>query len=202
MQSRTLELEAPFTIVGISPSIRGDVSGLDTEVQKYNASLAVSLANTYRQKILNVDVLHDEISEAVLVGLTQCRLGGRLQTIEFGPCKWYIDGAHNTASITVAGNWFSKMAFQSNETPDDPLTSNSRYLTNFPGPPSTASVPRILIFNQQSEQRAETLLRDLYNILTAGGVHIDYAIFTTNLVWMNGAVIEGTTCFVHFTVGY
>ena len=62
-------------------------------------------------------------------------------------------------------------------------------------------MPRILIFNQQSEQRGgETLLRDLYNVLVAGDVHIDYAIFTTDLVWMNGTVIEGITCFDHFTV--
>jgi len=177
LQSRAFELDAPITIVGINPSIRGDVSGLDTEVQKLNASLAVSLANTYRQKLLDSEVLHDEVSEAVLLGVKQCQWGGRLQTIDFGPCKWYIDGAHNTASIKVAGNWFSKIP--------------------------TAPVPRILIFNQQSEQRGgEALLRDLFNVLTAGGVHIDYAIFTTDLVWMDGTVIEGTTCFDHFIVGY
>ena len=52
--------------------------------------------------------------------------------------------------------------------------------------------PRILIFNQQSEQRGgEGLLKGLFDTLTKEGIHIDYALFTTNQVMESGTAIEG-----------
>lgn len=177
LRSRALELGAPLTVVGVNPSILDNKSGyFGTEVQKFNASLAVSLSNIYRQKLLRTEIFHGEVSDDVQRGLRQCRWDGRLQEIHTGPCTWYLDGAHNAESIRVAGHWFSDVVCR----PRDGLGTNVR--------------PRILIFNQQSEQKdGKTALKVLYNVLRERGVHIDYAIFTTNIVREDNTIIEGIT---------
>jgi folylpolyglutamate synthase len=86
-----------------------------------------------------------------------------------GPCRWYVDVAHNELSIQAAGDSFSHA-----------LLGNT-------------SKPTILMFNQQSILRnGEGLLRKLYNVLAKKGVHIDHAVFTTDLVWKDGTIIEGS----------
>jgi hypothetical protein len=57
---------------------------------------------------------------------------------------------------------------------------------------SLPCLPRILIFNQQSERRGgEGLLKELFDTLIKDGIQIDYALFTTNQVGEPGTVIEG-----------
>jgi folylpolyglutamate synthase len=108
LHSRALERETTLNVVGVNSGLPALDCDFETEVQKYNASLAVSLANAYRTIVSNISLQpDDQISGATALGLKQCSWQGRFQFFESGHCRWHLDGAHNSDSIKVAARWFA-----------------------------------------------------------------------------------------------
>ena len=87
--------------------------GLDfpSSVYKENATLAVTLADTFLCKHAKTTAVHsNRVTDAALRGLNHARLPGRCQLIKEWPMEWYLDGAHTEDSLDIVGQWFSKTA--------------------------------------------------------------------------------------------
>jgi folylpolyglutamate synthase len=106
LQDRASEKGVSLEVVGINPELNVIESVFGAKVQKFNASLAVALANTYLITASQVIGSHNQVSDTVALGIKQCKWEGRFQSFENGLCKWHLDGAHNIDSIKVAAEWF------------------------------------------------------------------------------------------------
>lgn len=103
-------LESEATQIGCSltflesPANLPKHPNIGVAAQKINASLAISLANAYLSRY------RDELSqEDIEVGIAECKWPGRFQSIREGICRWFLDCAHNTLSLSVALDWFESV---------------------------------------------------------------------------------------------
>ncbi|QSS52457.1 folylpolyglutamate synthase [Histoplasma capsulatum var. duboisii H88] len=150
--------------------------GLSGEFQYSNASLAVAVAGSFLRSRgfqdippnLNSVPLPDKFKR----GLKTTKLGGRCEMRLEKNIAWYIDGAHTLESIEATGKWFVSQQPRATESPASPLSS------------STNSIPRILIFNQQTRDSVG-LARALHNTLSLSSANLTFthAIFCTNVTF-------------------
>lgn len=157
---RAAEKQCDLKVIEINPDLQNLKLGIDGDVQKLNASLAVAMTNQF----LNLRQIQEEpitkVGAKIKRGLEKARLPGRAQTLPDPVNKkitWFIDGSHTEESINHAANWFRKTAEKRQET------------------------CKVLIFNQQSRD-IEKLVQELYSVLNPS-VKFHTAIFSSNVTW-------------------
>ncbi|PGH04327.1 hypothetical protein AJ79_07107 [Helicocarpus griseus UAMH5409] len=133
--------------------------------QKRNAALAVKLATVALARFgIRVNCSKDGLPMEFVKGLESARLRGRGETLTINQQNWHLDGAHTEDSIALASSWFGRVA----------LTSLKQ-------------TPRILIFNQQSQRDATSLLRTLYHTLYHNfNAPFQHAVFCTSHTYKGG----------------
>lgn len=129
-------LGCPLQFVGISGDLPDDPN-LRLEVQKKNASLAISLANAYLSRN-NAQLSPRDIH----VGISQCCWPGRFHRIEHGMSRWYLDCAHNLLSLPAALEWFKSEVRSSTR-----VEPNCQHYT------------RILVFGHESARDSSDLIK-------------------------------------------
>ena len=141
--------------------------GIDGEVQKLNASLAIQLAYFWVNKHNNRnyeaatfitkggrfgDVF--PLGKNVILGLKDCKWAGRFQIVKEDNITYFLDGAHTTDSMEHCSKWFYE---------------ESTNLSKKTG----KTITRILIFNCTGERHSESLLKPIES-------KFNYAIFCPN----------------------
>ena len=99
--ARAEEKQCPLEIVEVDQDVQNTPLGLDGEVQKSNAALALALAKTYLRHMSIPCKL-----EIMFKGLELARWPGRCETKVVNGIEWYLDGAHTAESIKAASEWF------------------------------------------------------------------------------------------------
>ncbi|KAL0935426.1 Folylpolyglutamate synthase 1 [Colletotrichum truncatum] len=132
------------------------------DFQKRNQALAALAARHHLSVLEAKDATPvsslDDVPEEIISGLREATLRGRQEVMQQGPETWYLDGAHNTDSLSEVARWISPLVA-------DPKTSF------------------VLVFNQQERDAAELLLAFLKEVEAAGvdpGAKIAGAVFTRN----------------------
>ena len=151
LHSRAHERGVELTVVPEHPELRfpGIRLGLEGSFQKMNASLAIEVAAAHLRKLGHKKTKTRPLPPEFVRGLEQVRLGGRCETRHEQNTIWHLDGAHTTESIRATSQWFSEC------------------LKNDSVPKGAESLPRILIFNQQTRKAAD-LLTELFQSLGSG----------------------------------
>ena len=136
-----------------------EVKALKVDVQRTNASLAVSLVDTFLQKKAPQD--HRRVTRGdIAQGVNQFFWLGRFQQICEGKNHWFIDGAHNEISVQKAAQWFADAALEiANGSDTNPI--------------------RIVIFSHISERDGAALLRCVAHTLKDIDLQIDHLILST-----------------------
>jgi folylpolyglutamate synthase len=109
LRHRAAEKGVLLNFIDVDDRLPSDAPVLRFEVQKMNASLAISLAETLLKKkqpeptyrLANADLRR---------GLDRFSWPGRFHYIDNGKSKWYLDTAHNELSLKVATQWFAQSA--------------------------------------------------------------------------------------------
>lgn len=183
LKERAIEKGSSLDFVDVHPLLKdGKVKlGIDGDVQKINASLAVAITFQFLKKLdipiydsIPNDQVPSNISDVkdfpqkILDGLAKAHIDGRAQTLKDKvdqSLTWYIDGSHTVESINRSSTWWKNKMIEQQK------TSPNAYKNSI----------KILFFNQQS-RNIEELLTELYSVLE-DAVKFDYAIFTTNVTW-------------------
>ncbi|KAF8458804.1 Mur ligase [Kalaharituber pfeilii] len=182
--------------------LKGEVElGLQGGFQWANASLAMELAREAVRKVSGgkIEIGFDGgVPKEMVRALKETRWPGRCQVLRDkvkSNVEWCLDGAHTIESMKVAGRWFVKREWKSDEKVQDEKRRK-----------------RVLIFNQQDRARdAKKLLKVLHGILmlaretqhipssissllTGAEARVEeeplfhHAIFTTNITCRNNSV--------------
>ncbi|EGG01471.1 uncharacterized protein MELLADRAFT_39127 [Melampsora larici-populina 98AG31] len=165
--------------------------GLAGNHQKYNASLAIALINTFlasprlppcfsSQIVSPKDETASSLPDQYLQGLKATKWPGRCQVIQ-DPSKpsitWSLDGAHTEESVACCGTWW-------------------KHSIGSPGS-TTPSRKKALIFNCTSGRSGELLLKTLLACLKgdpAESFSFDKVIISTNTTYSNGLSKGDLTC--------
>ena len=103
------EKSVQLNSVDIVDRLPPDMRVLRFKVQKMNASLAISFAETVLKKsFLEPDFRLSEID--IRKGSDNFAWPGRFHYYQDGKCQWYPDTAHNELSLKVATEWFAQSA--------------------------------------------------------------------------------------------
>ncbi|MCJ1403663.1 Folylpolyglutamate synthetase [Xylographa trunciseda] len=159
------------------------VLGLAADFQKTNASLAVEIAAEHL-RVLGFEGLDvkDKLPEEFVRGLEQVKWGGRCETRFEGPIGWHLDGGHTLESITVAGQWYAECVLASQTSPSNNPPQSTAPSTSAD---SKGSLPRILLFNQQT-RAGLPLLKTLHGLLSdqfREGHPFSHVIFCSNITF-------------------
>lgn len=93
-----------LTFIGVDRTLPAGANAIGPETQKVNCSLAVATVNEWLDKKTSAPHLtREEISQ----GLESFSWPGRYQQVRKGHCQWFLDGAHNVASLEYAIEWFA-----------------------------------------------------------------------------------------------
>ena len=164
LRERAEEKEVDLQVVEVDADIQSGKTklGLQADFQKFNASLAVAIAQNWLNKS-GVEVGDESNSEKIKKGLREVQWGGRCETRNEARITWYIDGGHTLESIELAGQWFAEQV-------------------QTQGNKAEAKAERVLIFNQQTRD-AGALARALHKTLAVAmrdQKPFTHAIFCTN----------------------
>ncbi|KAF9476496.1 FolC bifunctional protein [Pholiota conissans] len=191
LRSRAVELKASsLDIVPINPEIaemetRGLKLGLAGVHQKQNASLAIALAKSFIQTMLETSLEADHIPGPFKRGLVTTKWPGRCQTV-VDPVRpnftWYLDGAHTLESLDCCIQWF---------------VSPGIGLTITPETVSTKPFKRYLVFNCTSGRSGGSFLKKVKDSIRHElWVHnrdaeddpmfFDHVIFCSNMTYADG----------------
>lgn len=175
LHERAREKRIQLHVVDIHPSLEnGHIKlGLGAAFQKINASVAIAVAAAHLRALGYVSIPDPTIGPPIALppefvrGLEQVRWSGRCEIRQETNVSWHIDGAHTLESIQATGQWFAEQIVAATPTVVRP-----------------ASVPRVLIFNQQTRD-ASALATALYAALQTGVTSgakspFTHVIFTTN----------------------
>ncbi|CCE83430.1 Piso0_004005 [Millerozyma farinosa CBS 7064] len=176
INSRALELGASSLEIVDTDILPADVQlGLAGDFQRQNAALAVKISSEHLSKLgvpssdLPKFSGSTQLPPKFLAGLRDARWDGRCQIIEnaenFKHITWYIDGAHTVESVKSSSIWFRDTVKRRRQ---------------------IGREVRVLLFNQQNRENANSLLQDLYKSIVDGGINFDHVVFTTNITWSDG----------------
>jgi folylpolyglutamate synthase len=97
--------------VPIHPKLKDVRLGIQGEVQKSNASLAIAIVQKHA-KALGLpmpEITDQDIAPEILTALEKARWPGRCETRVEEGATWYCDGAHTAESIAAATEWYNSM---------------------------------------------------------------------------------------------
>lgn len=86
---------------------------LNVAVQRTNCALAMSLTETFLQRMAPFSHDHDHdnrglSSEDITEGIKRFSWPGRFEIIDEGSSQWFLDGAHNPLSLRQTAEWFAR----------------------------------------------------------------------------------------------
>ncbi|KAI0571620.1 FolC Folylpolyglutamate synthase [Pyrenophora tritici-repentis] len=153
LRSRASEKDINVQFVENDPSLPTDALQLKPDIQRMNCSVALAAVRCFLEQRASKDAGPLSSSD-ILQGIGQFSWPGRFQLLVEGAFNWFLDGAHNEMSVSKAAEWFIESS------------QGER-----------ASLVRILIFSQVSEQRdAKIVLERLATALST--IRIHHVIFT------------------------
>ncbi|KAG0650070.1 Folylpoly-gamma-glutamate synthetase [Hyphodiscus hymeniophilus] len=159
LRDRGTEKGNQLDFVDVDDRLPREAPVLKFKVQKMNASLAISLAETILKKKSDCRLSKIDIRE----GLDQFSWPGRFHTVQDGKYQWYLDTAHNELSLKVATAWFAQSVATVHQSDID-----------------TAVHPvRILIFAHNSDRDKTALLQSVADTLKLSSIQVQHVIFTT-----------------------
>ena len=106
LSQRAVEAQTSLQFVEEDPHLPATHSVLRSNVQRLNLSLAKALVRCYLQHERGSDA-HHLTDLDVSTALDIVHLPGRFQRLKSGNIEWFLDGAHNTMSISEAISWFA-----------------------------------------------------------------------------------------------
>lgn len=104
LRSRAAEKKTDLTFISTNSSLPVNDRVLAVSVQRLNCSLALELA---RSLVHSKEPDHVMDSNDISSGIESFSWIGRFEVILDGTTRWFLDGAHNTLSLTQAAEWFS-----------------------------------------------------------------------------------------------
>lgn len=181
LQERAKAKNIQLHVIDVHPDLASNKIklGLSASFQKNNASVAIAAAAAHLRALGHTSIPdptvtpHIELPPEFIKGLEEVRWPGRCEVRREKNVAWHIDGGHTLESIEVTGQWFAEQMASANAARS-----------------STKTVPRIMIFNQQTRD-ANALAKALYAALQAGITSdstspFTHVIFTTNQTFSEG----------------
>ncbi|KAJ5938434.1 Mur ligase C-terminal [Penicillium verhagenii] len=104
LRSRAAEKKTDLMFVSMNSSLPVNDRVLGVPVQRLNCSLALELARSFVHSKTPDHILE---SKDISSGVESFSWIGRFEVILDGTIRWFLDGAHNTLSLTQAAEWFS-----------------------------------------------------------------------------------------------
>ncbi|EQB53435.1 folylpolyglutamate synthase [Colletotrichum gloeosporioides Cg-14] len=159
LEARAAEKGVRLEVVKVDERMKDVRIRPDKEFQRRNASLAVRLAESVLQR-LEEGFKPDpaRLPEAFVKGLEEVVWRGRCEVKNEGSVVWFVDGAHTTDSLKMAGRWFA-------------------------GETEGRRGRRVLVFNQQGRTEAIDFLDGLYEAVKRDGRGFDGVVFCTNVTY-------------------
>ena len=106
LEQRAVEKDVTLNFVGILSQLSFHVKVLEPMVQKYNASLALALVDSFLKQ--RAPARNCLTTNEIVHGVEQFDWPGRFHHHIDGHHQWFLDGAHNALSMQHAVNWFAK----------------------------------------------------------------------------------------------
>ncbi|KAG4438947.1 hypothetical protein IFR05_005573 [Cadophora sp. M221] len=156
LRKRASDKGVSLQFVNPDPSLPANMVQLKPDVQRTNCSVALATVRSFLDQKDNKSRSRLSPSD-ILQGISQFSWPGRFQLVIDNQFQWFLDGAHNEMSVSIAAEWF--------------LETSKMQMTISP-------VARILIFSLTTDQRdTAAVFERLAASLASSG--IQYAIFTT-----------------------
>ena len=108
LRHRASEKDVTLEFVDLDHSLPNEALPLRPDVQKLNASLALSLTRAWLKE-RGTAHSQDMTAEDIRSGVEHFSWPGRFQQINQEGNQWFLDGAHNDMSIEHAAQWFAEM---------------------------------------------------------------------------------------------
>ncbi|KAH9237751.1 hypothetical protein K456DRAFT_33224 [Colletotrichum gloeosporioides 23] len=159
LEERAAEKRVKLEVVKVDERMKDVRIRPDKEFQWRNASLAVRLAESVLER-LEEGFKPDpaKLPESFVKGLEEVVWRGRCEVKDEGSVVWFVDGAHTTDSLKMAGRWFA-------------------------GETEARRRRRVLVFNQQGRTEAIDFLDGLYEAVKRDGRGFDGVVFCTNVTY-------------------
>lgn len=171
LRRRAAEIGADLIVVNRDPCLPTDLPQLKPDVQRTNCSLAIAIVRIFLERVAdktNADLTTSDIRD----GISNFSWPGRYQLVTQGKTQWYLDGAHNEMSVTIAAEWFMEAA----EMQRYGVLSSYEEFINISR--LTSDISRTLIFSLITDQRDATAV--FQRLVTAlKNSRIDSVVFTT-----------------------
>ncbi|KAH7412583.1 putative tetrahydrofolylpolyglutamate synthase [Cadophora sp. MPI-SDFR-AT-0126] len=156
LRTRASQKGVNLQFVDIDPSLPTDIVQLKPDVQRTNCSVALAAVRSFLEQKDHKSRSSLSASD-IIQGISQFSWPGRFQIMIKNQYQWFLDGAHNEMSVSVAAKWFLE-------------TSKMQTIKS--------AVARILIFSHITDHRdAAAVFERLATSLVNNG--IQYVIFTT-----------------------
>ena len=107
LQARAAEKGVKLKFIDQDSSLPGGAQALQESVQKTNCSLALALVTTFLERKAPPESRSLTL-QSIHQGIENFSWPGRFEIIDGGSNQWFLDGAHNELSITVAAQWFAR----------------------------------------------------------------------------------------------
>lgn len=105
LRRRAAEKNTELRFVSASSTLPFNRKVLGVPVQRLNCSLALQMASSF---VLLKNPGHILDADDISKGIDGFSWIGRFEVIDKGSSQWFLDGAHNTLSLSQAAGWFSK----------------------------------------------------------------------------------------------
>lgn len=112
LQERAAEKEITLNFVGIDSALPTQAASLKPQVQKLNCSLAFAIVSAWL-RVKAPKAQSTMTSDDLTRGVENFYWPGRFQSISEGNIQWFLDGAHNEASVLLAAQWYAETASES-----------------------------------------------------------------------------------------
>jgi folylpolyglutamate synthase len=108
LRKRASDLDVSLQIIDEDPSLDEHSIQLTPAVQRTNCSVALAVVHSFLDQ--KADSGSSLSAEDIIQGVQQFSWPGRFQTIVHDKFQWFLDGAHNEMSVTIAADWFLETA--------------------------------------------------------------------------------------------
>ncbi|TVY25851.1 Folylpolyglutamate synthase [Lachnellula hyalina] len=175
LKNRATEKGTQLHFVDLDDRLPREARALKFKVQKKNASLAISLAETVlKKKLLESDC---RLSKTDIVkGVDHFSWPGRFHTVQDGNHQWYLDTAHNELSLKVATEWFAQSlaTAQKRYALYDCLILEQKGFNAVRNVDTAAHPTRVLIFAHNSDRDKTALLRSVVDTLKLSNIQVQH----------------------------
>jgi folylpolyglutamate synthase len=105
LRKRASDKGVSLQFVDPDPSLAAHIVQLKPGVQRTNCSVALAAVRSFLDQKTNKSCSRLSSSD-ILQGISQYSWPGRFQLVIENQFQWFVDGAHNEMSVTIAAEWF------------------------------------------------------------------------------------------------